>query len=75
MTVEQLQDWFKTQLDAGQTVVFYMTMQSGADGQLTGSVLKHNTESAAWEDLLASLAGYSFQEIVGSGAWPRFSKD
>lgn len=75
MTVTELQELFKLQLDAGAKKVFYMTIQGGPDmHQMTGSILKHDTETASFDDLLASLNGYAFEELVGNAKWPRFRK-
>jgi hypothetical protein len=76
MTVTQLQELFKTQLDTGAKKLFYMTVQGGSEmNQLTASILKHNTEEGTFDDLLASLNGYTYQETVGNASWPRFVKD
>ena len=76
MTVTELQELFKTQLDTGAKKLFYMTVQDGDEpGQLTASILKHDTELGTFDDLLASLSGYTYQETVGNANWPRFVKD
>lgn len=76
MTVQELQELFKTQLDAGGKKVFYMTVQNGSESnQLTVSILKHDTDAGTWDDLLASLSGYTYQETVGNAHWPRFKKE
>lgn len=76
MTAQELEQLFKTQLDTGAKKLFYMTIQPGVDGhQLTGSILKHDTEAGTFDDLLTSLSGYTYQETVGNANWPRFVKD
>lgn len=76
MTATELQELFKTQLDLGSTKVFYMTTHTDpASHQTQASVLKHDTEAGTFDDLLASLAGYTYQDSVGEAKWPRFKKD
>ena len=76
MTATELEALFKDQLDSGHPKVFYMTQQGGPEvHQITASVLRHDTTAGTWDDLLASLAGYTYQDTVGNGKWPRFAKD
>lgn len=76
MTATQLQELFETQLATGAKKLFYMTVQPGSEvGQLTASILKHDTELGTFDDLLTSLSGYTYQETVGNANWPRFVKD
>lgn len=76
MTSTELQELFKAQLDAGGKKVFYMTVQGGPEmHQMSASILKHDTEAGTFDDLLASLVGYTYQDTVGQAHWPRFKKD
>ncbi len=76
MTATELEQLFSTQLATGPKKVFYMTQQGGPEiTQIQASVLSHDTEAGTWDDLLASLAGYTYQDSVGNANWPRFKKD
>lgn len=71
MTATELQALFETQLAQGSKKLFYLR-QDTAD---TMSVLRHDTETGSFDDLLLSLQGYTHHESVGESQWPRFIKE
>jgi len=77
MTATELQQLFEAQLnDKQRKKVFYMTVQGTPD--ITGvraQILAHDLTADSWDDLLASLQGYTYQDTVGDGNLPRFVKD
>ena len=76
MTATELEALFEAQLIHGPQKVFYMKQQGGPEiHQITASVLSYDTNAGDWDDLLASLAGYTYQDSVGESKWPRFKKD
>lgn len=76
MTVIELQELFRTQLICDPAKVFYMKQQGGPEiHQITAQVLSHDVKNNTFADLMADLAGYSYQDSVGNDLWPRFKKD
>lgn len=70
MTATELKDLFESQLASGTEKVYYMT-QDGA----SASVLSHDIRQASWEDLLVSLAGYTYETTDTGSRVPRWKKD
>lgn len=76
MTAPELQTLFEVQLSKQPRKMFYMKQQGGPEvHQITASVLTHDSAAGTWDDLLADLVGYTYQDSVGDSKWPRFVKD
>ena len=74
--IKLLQHLFKAQLDTGKNKIFYMTVQGGPEiAQIEARVHSHDITTDTWDNLLASLQGYKYQDTISNGSWPRFAKD
>jgi hypothetical protein len=69
-----LDELFQQQIDAGDTVVWYMLQQPGASDQITITVRKHQLTEGPVALIEPDLAGYVYKESNGQG-WPLFVKE
>ena len=69
-----LTEIFQQQINAGETVLWYMLQQPGASEQPTVTVRKHQLTEGPVSLIQADLAGYTYKESNGQG-WPLFVKD
>jgi len=83
MTTTELQQLIEAQSTAWQQKnvtwtgkMFYMTVQGGPDiTSVQSHILTHDFTIDSWDDLLASLRGYTYQDTVGDAKLPRFVMD
>ena len=83
MTTTELQHFFDVQSNYWQYKrvswhykMFYMIVQGGPDiTDVHAHILSHDTTTDSWDDLLASLQGYKYQDTAGDCKLPRFVKD
>lgn len=67
MTVQQLQEIFRTQLDHNPQDLFYLVY-----GNSTAEVIRHRLDEKTLEDLAADLAGLEYEP--GTDATPKFKR-